>query len=190
MITPMLRPDLFGALASHAGDTLYEYCYLRDFGEAVRKLRPYDGEVSRWWDDFRSRTSFTKDGDDLLLGLYGAAACFSSLGDGTPELPFDSRTGVLGEQVWQRWLDWDPVRMVPGHVVTIRSLHSIWVEAGTRDDYFLDVGAEAFVAALHSSGVGDDVVRFELFDATHAAIEYRYPMSLTWLCQRMSAKSP
>ena len=26
MITPMLRPDLFGALATHAGDALYEYC--------------------------------------------------------------------------------------------------------------------------------------------------------------------
>ncbi len=25
MITPMLRPDLFGALATHAGDALYEY---------------------------------------------------------------------------------------------------------------------------------------------------------------------
>jgi Putative esterase len=189
MITPMLRPDLFGALASHAGDTLYEYCYLRDFGEAVRKLRPYDGEISRWWDDFRSRTSFTKDGDDLLLGLYGVAACFSARDDGTPELPFDPRTGVLREPVWRRWLDWDPVRMVPGHGSAIRSLHSIWVDAGSRDDYFLDVGAEAFVAALHSAGVADDVVRFELFDATHAAIEYRYPLSLTWLCQRMSPKS-
>ena len=28
MITPMLRPDLLGALATHAGDALYEYCYL------------------------------------------------------------------------------------------------------------------------------------------------------------------
>ena len=28
MITPMLRPDLFGALASHAGDALYELCYI------------------------------------------------------------------------------------------------------------------------------------------------------------------
>ena len=28
MITPMLRPDLFGALATHAGDTLYEPVYL------------------------------------------------------------------------------------------------------------------------------------------------------------------
>jgi Putative esterase len=30
-ITPMLRPDLFGGLASHAGDSLYEYCYISVF---------------------------------------------------------------------------------------------------------------------------------------------------------------
>ena len=35
MITPMLRPDLFGALASHAGDALYEHCYL----DGVRQVR-------------------------------------------------------------------------------------------------------------------------------------------------------
>jgi enterochelin esterase-like enzyme len=28
MITPMLRPDLFGALATHAGDSLYGLSYL------------------------------------------------------------------------------------------------------------------------------------------------------------------
>jgi enterochelin esterase-like enzyme len=28
MITPMLRPDLFGGLASHAGDALYELAYV------------------------------------------------------------------------------------------------------------------------------------------------------------------
>src|SRR5262249_19694080 len=31
MITPMLRPDLFGALATHAGDNLYELCYIPEF---------------------------------------------------------------------------------------------------------------------------------------------------------------
>ena len=28
MVVPMLRPDVFGALASHAGDALFEACYL------------------------------------------------------------------------------------------------------------------------------------------------------------------
>ena len=65
-------------------------------------------------------------------------------------------------------------------------MRGIWIDAGTRDDYFLDVGAEAFRAALLEIGVADEVIRFELFDATHAAIDYRYPMSLAWLCQRMA----
>ena len=38
MITPMLRPDLFGALASHSGDSLYEYSYLAEFAKSARHL--------------------------------------------------------------------------------------------------------------------------------------------------------
>ena len=60
MITPMLRPDLFGALATHSGDSLYELSYIPGFGQSVRYLRPYDGDIFRWWADFRSRTSFRR----------------------------------------------------------------------------------------------------------------------------------
>jgi hypothetical protein len=186
MITPMLRPDLFGALATHAGDSLYEYCYLPAFPVAVRHLRNYGGDIFRWWDDFRSRVAFTRGEDMDLLGLLGVAACFSARGDGTPELPFDPRTGVLRPDVWQRWLDWDPVRMAPRYAGALRSLRAIWIDAGTRDDYYLDVGASAFRAALGEAGVADGVIRFELFDATHGGIDYRYPMSLAWLCQRIA----
>ena len=35
MVTPMLRPDLFGGLATHAGDALFELCYQHEFA-AVR----------------------------------------------------------------------------------------------------------------------------------------------------------
>ena len=45
MITPMLRPDLFGAMASHAGDAYYELLYIPEFGKAVRALRDYDGDI-------------------------------------------------------------------------------------------------------------------------------------------------
>jgi S-formylglutathione hydrolase FrmB len=186
MITPMLRPDLFGALATHAGDALYENCYIPEFGTAVRLLRDYDGDIWRWWDDFRSRVSFTREADDHLLMILGVSACFSAREDGTVELPFDPRTGMLRPDVWQRWLDWDPVRMAPRYAGALRSLRAIWIDAGTRDDFFLDLGAEAFRVALREAGVADEVVRFELFDATHAGIDYRYPLSLAWLCQRIA----
>jgi hypothetical protein len=186
MITPMLRPDLFGALATHAGDALYEMSYVPDFGRAARLLRDYDGDIWRWWEDFGSRVSFTKEADEVLLELLGVAACFSAHEDGTVELPFDPRTGQLRPEAWERWLDWDPVRMAPRYAGALRSLRAIWIDAGTRDDYFLDLGAEAFRAALHEVGVSDDVIRFELFDATHAGIDYRYPLSLAWLGQRIA----
>ena len=186
MITPMLRPDLFGALATHAGDALYEYSYIPEFPVAVRHLRKYDGDIFRWWDEFRSRVSFTQPEDMPLVALLGVAACFSARDDGTPELPFDPVTGVLRTDVWQRWLDWDPVRMAPRYADALRGLRGIWIDAGTRDDFYLDVGAAAFRAALLDVGVAAEKISYELFDATHAGIDYRYPLSLAWLCQRIS----
>jgi S-formylglutathione hydrolase FrmB len=186
MITPMLRPDLFGALATHAGDALYEMCYIPDFGKCARLLRDYDGDIWRWWQDFSSRVAFTKEADEHLLMLLGVSACFSAREDGTIDLPFDPRTGALEEEVWQRWLDWDPVRMVPRYTGALRSLRAIWIDAGTSDDFYLDLGAEAFRAALRDAGVAEDVIQFELFDGTHGQIEYRYPMSLAWLCRRIA----
>jgi S-formylglutathione hydrolase FrmB len=186
MITPMLRPDLFGALATHAGDALYEYCYVPEFPAAFRHLRKYEGSLLAWWDDFRSRVAFTKPEDMSLLGLIGVAACFSPAEDGTPELPFDTATGVLRPDVWQRWLDWDPVRMVPRYSEALRTIHSVWIDAGDADDFHLDVGAAAFRSALLNAGVREDAIRYEIFPGTHAAIGYRYPLALAWLCQRMA----
>ena len=186
MITPMLRPDLFGLLATHAGDSLYEYSYIPEFPAAVRNLRAYNADIFQWWDDFRSRVAFTKPEDINLLVLLGVAACFSAQDDGTPVLPFDPVTGVIRPDVWQRWLDWDPVRMVPKHAAELRALRGIWIDAGNRDDYFLDVGGSAFRAALLSAGVAEDAIRLELFDATHQGIDYRYPLALAWLCRRMA----
>jgi S-formylglutathione hydrolase FrmB len=188
MITPMLRPDLFGALATHAGDTLYEHGYVNDFGKCVRHLRAYDGDIFRWWDDFNSRVSFTKEEDNDLLMILGVSACFSAREDGTPELPFDPRSGRLIPELWQRWLDWDPVRMAPQYADALRSMSAIWIDAGTRDEWFLDLGAQAFRDELSAIGVPDDIVHFELFEAGHMAIDYRYPLSLAWLCSRMSAE--
>ena len=185
MITPMLRPDLFGALATHAGDSLYELCYVPGFGTAARALRPYGGDILRWWEEFRSRDVVTDEDQDLVM-LLGVAACFSAREDGTPELPFDPGTGVLRPGAWQRWLDWDPVRMVPKYARQLRSLRGIWIDAGTKDEWFLDVGAAAFRQALADAGVPEPVIRFELVEGKHGDIEYRWPASLAWLCDRIA----
>jgi hypothetical protein len=185
MITPMLRPDLWGGLATHAGDALFETCYLPEFRECVRLLRTYyDGSFDKFWESFRSRPSLSRHGDEVLINDWGMAACYSADEDGTVHMPFDLATGELLPDVWARWLAWDPVRMVPVHAAALRSMRAIYIDAGRRDQFFLDLGAEAFRRALANIGVTD--VFFELFDGTHSAIEYRYPLSLKYLAERLA----
>jgi len=185
MITPMLRPDLFGALATHAGDALYEMSYVNEFGKVVRFLRDYDGDIFRWWDDFRSRTAFTKAGDSELLITLGCSAAFSARDDGVPELPFDPVSGQLRSEVWERWLAWDPVRMIDRYAEALRGLRAVWIDAGTHDEWFLDLGAEAFRGGLSRIGLPADRVHFELFEGAHGGIDYRYPLALRWLAERL-----
>jgi S-formylglutathione hydrolase FrmB len=180
MVTPMLRPDLFHGLATHAGDALFELCYLPDFREAARALRDhYEGSFDAFWEDFRSRPAFTKGSDFPLLNAYAMAECYSP-----GELPFEPETGRLRPDVWEKWLAWDPVRMVPRYAEALRGLRAIYVDSGKRDQFYLDLGAEAFRRALAAIGVTD--VFFELFDGTHSAIEYRYPLAIRHLAERLT----
>jgi pimeloyl-ACP methyl ester carboxylesterase len=185
MVSAMLRPDRFGGLATHAGDALFEVCYLPEFRDAVRALRDeYEGSFERFWEDFRSRTAFTRRSDHTLLDVWCMAACYSADEDGTVRLPFETPTGKLVPEVWERWLAWDPVRMVERHAEALRGLRAIYVDAGRRDEPYLDLGAEAFRRALAEIGVTD--VFFELFDAGHGNIEYRYPLAVKYLAERLS----
>ncbi len=188
MVTPMLRPDLFGGFATHAGDALFEMSYANAFPKSVRTLRDhYHGTFDEFWKDFRSRPAFSKEGDGELLNDWCMAACYSADDDGTVRMPYDPHTGKLIPEVWERWLRWDPVRMVPGHAEALRKMRAIYIDAGTRDQFWLDLGAEAFRRELEAIGVKD--VFFELFDATHDAIEYRYPISLKYLAERLTPSS-
>ncbi len=190
MVTPMLRPDLFGGLATHAGDALFEVCYQPEFAECARALRDhYAGSFARFWADFRSRPAMTGAEDGALVNEWAMAACYSTDPDGTVRLPFDVATGELVPDVWARWLRWDPARMArtPEGAEALRSLRAIYIDAGTRDEYHLDLGAEAFRTACRAAGTVEPF--FELFDAKHGAIEYRYPLAIRYLAERLAASA-
>jgi hypothetical protein len=187
LVTPMLRPDVFSALASHAGDALFEACYLPEFRETVRALRDqYEGSFDRFWEDFRSRPAFSKKEDGILLNVWCMAACYSTDDDGTVRLPFDLATGKQIDDVWQRWLDKDPVRLIPRHADEMRSMRAIWLDGGTKDEWFLDNGAVAVSKELEAIGVDHTL---ELFDAGHMSIGYRYPRSLAFLSAALASRA-
>lgn len=188
MVTPLLRPDLFGSLATHAGDALFEVCYQPNFRDVARTLRDeYDGSYDAFLADWRGRLHGTRESDLDMIEMYAYAAAYSGNDDGSVTMPFDD-TGAVIPDVWSRWLEMDPVLMAarPAYRDAVRSFDSVWIDAGNRDEYHLDFGAVAFHRALTGAGADPGKIHFELFDARHAAIEYRYPLSLAWLCERMA----
>ena len=187
MVVPMLRPDVFGALASHAGDALFEVCYLPEFRETARTLRDhFEGSYEVFWERFRSagRMDFHRHGTPV--NTYAMAACYSpDLEEpGKAVIPFDIETGRLYDDVWERWLAWDPVRMVPERTDALASMKLVYLDAGKSDEWYLDLGAKAVSKELNKAGIDHHL---DFFDAGHMGIQYRYPLALEQLARALAA---
>jgi hypothetical protein len=175
MVVPMLRPDVFGALASHAGDALFEACYARDFPVIARKLRDnFDGSFEVLLERLAEEPAFnwSRYGDAISMYAYACAYTPDPGNPGLPLLPFDVATGRIDDDIWTRWLELDPVRMAEPHADALRSLRRIYLDAGKQDEFFLDLGAQAFAAELTRLEIPHTL---ELFEGGHGGISYRYP---------------
>lgn len=186
MVVPMLRPDVFGALASHAGDALFEACYLKDFPETARVLRDrYRGSFDAFFEELEKAPALDYGQHGAVLNTYAMAACYSpdEANPGKARFPFDIETGRLIDDVWAEWLGWDPVRMAAKHTEALGSMRLIYLDAGRSDEYYLDLGAQAFAKELDSLGVDHFL---ELFDGRHGGISYRYPKAIRMLAEAIS----
>ncbi len=185
MVVPMLRPDIFGALASHAGDALFECSYLRDFPVIARLLRDhFDGSYDNLLVQARSAEHFDWARFGAAFAMYAYAAAYTPDPDhpGKALLPFEVATGRLVDEIWARWLALDPVRMAPRHADALCSMRRIYLDAGRGDEYFLDLGAEAFSGELEKIGAEHTL---ELFDGKHGGTSYRYPSAIRELLVAM-----
>jgi enterochelin esterase-like enzyme len=187
MVVPMLRPDVFGALASHAGDALFEVCYQTEFPLTARLLRDrFEGSYDVFWERVRTAERFDFGLFAAPLDAYAMAACYSPDPDnlGKAIMPFEIDTGRLIPEVWERWLEWDPVRMAPKHLDALAGMKRIYLDAGRADEYYLDLGAQAFSKELEAAGIEHTL---ELFDGTHMGLQYRYPRALRELAVALTA---
>ena len=98
------------------------------------------------------------------------------------QLPFETETGELIEERWQRWLSWDPVEMVASHVSALKSLRYLYLDCGFRDQYRLHHGARIMSSRLKDHEIAH---HYEEFDDDHSSIQYRYDHSLPALVKSL-----
>ncbi len=183
VILAMRHPNVFGLFASHSGDMYFEYCYKPDLIRALRGLTKYGG-LDKFWNEFP--TIHPKDGDFYAtLNTIAMAACYSPNRDAPHgfDLPVDLETGELRQQVWARWLEWDPVNLVDKHLSALKAMRLIFLDAGLKDEYHLQYGARIFCKRLQDRGLR---YSYEEFDDGHMNIQYRYDVSFKAISEAMS----
>jgi S-formylglutathione hydrolase FrmB len=180
----MRYPDLFAAVASHAGDMYFELSVLPDLATAARTLRRRGG-LDGFLAHFEAHEP--KSGEDfttmMVLALCGAYSPDPDRPHGVA-LPFDVDTGEIDWAIWRRWKAWDPVQMARDRAEALRGMKLIFVDAGTRDEHNLDLGARIFVRRLRALGIACE---HEEFDDGHRATAYRYEVSLPKLAAAIGA---
>ncbi|MGI0071058.1 MAG: alpha/beta hydrolase [Thermoplasmata archaeon] len=187
------HPDVFSALGANAGDAYFEYCYLPDFAVASREIRKaggpeafLEGMLSKPVPGFGPGHPFAK-----AFSTLAYASCYSPIESepGRFDLPFDLETGSLRPEVWERWLAWDPVRMVedPRYAAAVGKLSYLYVDGGLRDEFGLDVGARVFAAAARRQGAHVD---FEEFDGGHFDKGPRYDVMYPRLLRALGFPAP
>ena len=182
VLSALEHPEIWGRWASHAGDGLFEVCFLPDIRVVTRTLAlRYGGSWDAFWSEVAERGALSRDDDFPLLNTWAMAACFA---DG--RLPCDA-AGRLDLDAWTAWLERDPVRLVaaPASRPAVESWLGAWIDAGTRDDVYLDLAASALRRTLLAAGFAEERLHFELHDGRHGGQEGRFPLSISWLAAQM-----
>jgi S-formylglutathione hydrolase FrmB len=182
----MRHPEVFGAAACHSGDLYFDYCYRGDVPRFCTQVQQAGG-LAAWLERFLARRR--KGHDDMLaLNILGMAAAYSPNPDSPPfglDLPCDLETGAFREDVWRRWLDHDPLRLLESHAAALRSLELLYLDCGTVDEFNLQHGARLFHRRLAELGVRHE---YEEFEGGHRGVSYRYDTSLPKLARALGER--
>jgi len=168
-------PGTFAAFASHSGDTYFRYAQLPSFTTCQRTLEGF-ASLEAFVEEFERRPKRPQHYYTTIEQLgYAAAYSPREAKALALDLPWDEETGELREDVFARWLAFDPCeRVAAGHAALAR-LRLRYLDCGRKDEYALDVGARVFTKRCREFGLE---VRHEEFDDDHRNVGYRYEISL------------
>ena len=138
----MHHPGTFAACGSISGDCGFDALFPPEFLACLRGLLAYDSDPKAFLESFFAEPDLGGDGH-AVLNVLAMAACYSPnpkapLGF---DLPMDLETGELREDVWQRFLAFDPLVDCERHVEALAGLDLLHIECGLRDEFHLQWGA-------------------------------------------------
>ena len=199
----------WGAIANHSGDAYFDFVYrcdwpntLNELGEVPpagaqggRRVAPprgtaaerglargpaTTGACARFLDAVWKKAKLSGAEVHAIMNV-----CMAATYDPDPQaplgfrLPFHLETGELIEARWQRWLEHDPVLLVPRYARNLRTLsghlHRLRLARPVPHPLRQRGSCRAALAAARIAH------RYEEFDDDHSDIDYRMDVSLPFL---------
>ena len=176
-------PETWGAVASHAGDMGFEWVYQKDFPLACEVLTKFEGDYDGFIRAFWRKNQLS--GRDYAVLMVLAMAASYDPDPAQPSrirLPFNLRTCEIDPERWKCWQAADPLNMLEHKADALRSLHGLYIDVGTYDQYRIQYGTRRFVDRLEELDVEHF---FEEFEGTHSAIDWRLDHSLPYLARAL-----
>jgi enterochelin esterase family protein len=149
------HPQVFGAVASRSADIYFEVTHVPWLAGLVN---------ASWLDGFRGPLP----GNGTSWFCYGLAAAYSPNARKKPyycDLPIRFPTGELIDEIWQKWLYFDPLVAYERYVEAFRSMH-VFTDCGSRDEFHFHLGHRILHQRLKQARVRHV---YEEFDGTHGS---------------------
>lgn len=182
-VQAVAQPKYVRAIACHAADMGFELVYPAGFAALAQAMARFGG-TNGLLEAFRASTKKRSGAFFMAIQTLCMAACYSPSPDAPLgiELPFDPHTLELREEVWARWLEKDPLRMVERAEVqaALRGLDLLFFDCGSRDEYALQYGLRRLTRRLSEFGIPHEA---EEFDDGHRSTSYRFDVSLPKIVQ-------
>ncbi len=187
IVQALRHGDRWAAVACHSGDMGFDNLYRRDFPLVLDKLAGYDRDIPRFIEHLRTAETIDH-GEMHVLMILAMAATY----DPDPQaplgvrLPVDLHTSELDDERWARWLAHDPLELIQREECreSLTRLRGLYIDCGSRDQYFIQYGARAFVNRLVAAGIEH---RYVEFDGTHSGVDHRMDHSLPFLYEAMTS---
>ena len=187
----MRHPDVFGLLATHSGDSAFEYCYSKDFPPFTVQIQKYGKGHKAVQNFIRSQINFKQPKPKEfgnIINILAMSACYSpnpKRKEYNFDLPFDIYTGEIIPEIWKKWMQFDPVRLIDRYKQNLKKLKMIYIDCGTRDEFNLQAGARIYADKLRKAGI--KCIHEEFTDG-HMNIQYRYDVSFKYISKHFSYK--
>ncbi len=137
------NPDVFGAMSLLSADSYFDFTHKPWIYHYFNELKgeepngPLNGDISSWM-------------------TYGLASCYSPNPAKPPyyaDLPVEYPSGEIIPEIWNKWLEYDPIVSYAHRLANLRKLRGILLDVGTHDEYDLHYGHRILSQRLTAAGI-------------------------------------